>query len=463
MTTKNSMEAILKLDNPAQLLNPMSGGADAEAEALRQRILTTKDELVITGRTYYVSPKGDDKNSGTSPKTAWKTIDAVSNNGSLLRSGDAVLFERGYIYRRTSPLVVKSGVTYGAYGEGEKPALYGSAANYALSCWEPSEKENIWKLSLSTSEGGIVVFNHGVAAGTPKYYGVHELLENGDFHHDFEKGVFYLYLDKGNPANVYDSIEIGTRDNIVTAPGGTVDVTIDNLALLYAGLFAFYADPNTRNIRITNCEMGWIGGCRFMQGKVGLGNAISYWKDTADALVENCWIYQCYDAGITPQGTRETHTYKNLVFRQNLIEFCNYSIECFDRLSTSVWDGLVIEDNIMRFAGYGFMSADKRPDSQVGVAHFVGWGWNYDELPGTGVVIRNNIFDCSARNFVFWYGKTYTSGLEISGNSFYQSASDSGKAMCFAENGQQFATKQAEFETAVCAFDATAKVIKWLE
>ncbi len=451
------------VSNAAQLLNPMSGGADAEAETLRQKILNTKDELVVTGTTYYVSPSGDDNNDGTSPDKAWQTVDGVTINGYLLKSGDAVLFERGYVYRRTTALYVKSGVSYGAYGTGSKPVLYGSAANYALSRWKPSGSKNIWMLSLPTEEAGIIVFDHGVAAGTPKYFGVDELLQNGDFYHDLETGVFYLYLDKGNPAEVYDDIEIGTRETIIAAQKGTADVTIDNLALQYAGMFAFDAQENTRNIRITNCEFGWSGGCRFMQGKVGLGNAISYWKDTADALVGNCWIYQCYDAGITPQGTTEAHTYKDLVFRGNLIEFCNYSIEFFDRVSSSTWDGLVIEDNIMRFAGYGFLPASKRPDSQTGVAHLLGWGWNYDELPGKGVTIRNNIFDCSARNLVYWSGKTYQSGLTVSGNSFYQKTNDDGKAIRFAENGQKLATNQAELEAAVRGFDPTAKVIKWLE
>lgn len=461
MTTKKTIEPILKVENAAHLLNPMSGGADAEAESLRQEILNTKDTLVVTGTTYYVSPSGDDKNNGTSPETAWKTIDGVSSNKELLQPGDAVLFERGYVYRRKAPLYVKNGVSYGAYGEGEKPAIYGSAENYALSSWQQGDQPNVWTLSLSTREAGIVVFDHGAGAGMPKFFGVDELVKNGDFYHDFANAVFYMYLDKGNPADVYESIEIGTRDSIMVTETDAVDVTVDNLTFKYAGLFAFYAAERSRNIRITNCEFGWVGGCRFMKTKVGLGNGISFWMDTADALVENCWIYQCYDAGITPQGVTGA-VYKNLVFRKNLIEFCCYSIETFDRVSTSVWDGLIIEDNVMRFAGYGFLKAEERPDVSPAVAHMVGWNLNYDELPGKGVVIRNNIFDCSACNLVFWHGKTYTSGLDISGNSFYQTANKTGKAMHFAENGQQFATNQEEFETAVRSFDPAPKHIKWL-
>ena len=81
---------------------------------------------------------------------------------------------------------------------------------------------------------------------------------------------------------------------------------------------------------------------------------------------------------------------------------------------------------------------------------------------GKGVTIRNNVFDCSARNLVYWSGKDYTSGLSISGNSFYQKTNDDGKAIRFGKVGQKMATNQAELETAVRIFDPTAKVVKWL-
>jgi len=459
---------IIPTGNIAQLLNPQTGGADAEAEALRQQILNTKDEdLNITGTTYYVSPNGDDFNDGTTPETAWKTIDNVSVNvnGYLLEEGDAVLFERGDVYRRTSPIIAVSGVTCAAYGEGEKPLIYGSATNYAWGMnWQPSLKENVWKIELYTGEAGIIVFNHGEAVGMPHYYGLHELTENGDFYHNMETSTLYLYLDKGYPNVVYRDIEIGTRENVFTLSDETENVTFDNLALRYAGMFTFDVQEFTRNLRFTNLEIGWVGGCRYLDGDVGLGNGIQFWQTTDDALVEHCWIYQVYDAGITPQGISGPVGYTNLVFRKNLIEYCNYSIEVFDRDPGSKWDGLVVEDNILRFAGYGFLLAADRPDNSPAVGHYVGWDYGYDELPGKGITIRNNIFDCTAGNFVYWPGggKTYTSGLTVSGNSFYQKASATGKALDFLNNGPNRATNQAELEEAVKVFDANPKVVKWL-
>ncbi|MDO5580213.1 MAG: hypothetical protein Q4G69_03695 [Planctomycetia bacterium] len=79
--------------------------------------------------TYYVnSESGSDKNKGTAPHTAWKSLKKV--NSTEMKPGDKILFARGGLWRGT--LLPHSGaegnpVYYGAYGEGELPKLYGSA------------------------------------------------------------------------------------------------------------------------------------------------------------------------------------------------------------------------------------------------------------------------------------------------------------------------------------------------
>ena len=65
-------------------------------------------------------------NDGLSPETAWATIDRL--NAQPLQYGDAVFFERGGVWR-AAQVYTKPGVTYSAYGEGNKPGLYGSVEN----------------------------------------------------------------------------------------------------------------------------------------------------------------------------------------------------------------------------------------------------------------------------------------------------------------------------------------------
>ena len=87
---------IIPEGNTAIILNDVKGKSDAQAEAMRDKILNAKDELKITGKTYYISSKnGNDQNDGLSPETAWATADAISMNAWQMQAGDAVLFERG--------------------------------------------------------------------------------------------------------------------------------------------------------------------------------------------------------------------------------------------------------------------------------------------------------------------------------------------------------------------------------
>ena len=82
------------------------------------------------GATYYVSADGSDANGGTSPQSAWATLDKV--NATALRPGDSVSFRRGDIF--SGGLVVgQSGtsrlkVTLNAYGSGDPPVVTGGLA-----------------------------------------------------------------------------------------------------------------------------------------------------------------------------------------------------------------------------------------------------------------------------------------------------------------------------------------------
>ena len=78
---------------------------------------------------YYVdSLNGDDANAGTTPATAWKSLERV--DAAPLVAGDSVLFRRGRVWRgtlRTKPGEEGRPVRYGAYGKGPKPRILSSS------------------------------------------------------------------------------------------------------------------------------------------------------------------------------------------------------------------------------------------------------------------------------------------------------------------------------------------------
>jgi hypothetical protein len=80
------------------------------------------------GATYYVSPSGRDGADGRTPRTAWRTVAKV--NGSPLKPGDNVLFQRGGEWRESlkAPASGEPGnpITFADYGTGAKPKFWGS-------------------------------------------------------------------------------------------------------------------------------------------------------------------------------------------------------------------------------------------------------------------------------------------------------------------------------------------------
>jgi len=73
-------------------------------------------------RAYYVSPTGNDANSGLTPAAALATINRV--NSFTYAAGDSILFQRGGEFYG-GIVVPRSNLYYGAYGSGAKPVISG--------------------------------------------------------------------------------------------------------------------------------------------------------------------------------------------------------------------------------------------------------------------------------------------------------------------------------------------------
>ena len=393
---------------------------------------------------YYISAQsGDDGNDGRTPETAWKTAAPLNaaTAGGTLAAGSYVLFERGGIYRGT--VNVASEVTYTAYGTGPKPVIYGSPENGA----DPSKwtlvAKNVWSYDIGDEDVGTLVFNEGethavkVVIRTDKDTGKTYNLVTGkpfasyadldtDLHfwHDYAndgKGVYqgtgkvYLYSEV-NPGTRFSSIEFNVRRRgfyVATMH----DVTIDNFAVKYLGWHGVGASSCT-NLVVSNCEFGWIGGSIQSDGIYGrdyptrFGNGVEVYGACENYVVTNCYVYQAYDAGLTPQYSLKARDgmtrfdQKNVRFADNVIEKCNYSVEYF--LGTkevpdnpSRIENFVIEDNLMFDAGFGF--CEQRPDR--GVAAHIKGTYAQNRNRATGYVIRNNAF-CNSQDTLVQIGSS---------------------------------------------------------
>jgi len=414
----------------------------------------TEDIYEIKGTKHYIS-----KNQ------------KLENIPTNLQPGDALLFERGGIWRvGGNSLNVPNGVILGAYGVGDKPKFYGSVNNYAKnSLWE-KENANVWKTKIPFGNVGIMVFDHSAALGVKKW-NYKDIKVNYDFYYDYESSYLYFYYNSDIESD-FESIEIGARGDIIILNSNTI---ADNICVKYTGSHGIVLPTGTENVIITNCEVGFIGGsCQFKETR--FGNGIEMQLGAKNILIKDNWVYQCYDAGITFQswsGPKKETFYENIKVLGNLIDFCFYGFEFFT--TTMEKDGVYseirnvnIDDNIFRFSGYAWCY-EQRPDHWMN-SHIRSRMFGYIE-PTYNLSFRNNIFDCSRASIVFWWWHDPENnyihpnphpGVIVDGNSFYQAPLPDGRCMSYYTAELVLADNLPELIKAVLIFDSNPKEVIWL-
>ena len=462
--------------NCSNLSKNLKGYFDDEAEQLRKEILDAKNtekNYKITGQKYYISPDGNDENDGKTPETALRTADGLMNIS--LKKGDAVLFKRDSIFRFTHTLSLMSGVTYGSYGTGDKPKIYGCPLNYANpTLWKPSNKKNVWKVDFAygTTTAGCAVFDHGKEIGYLKEGGVNLLTKNLDFYHNANEGILYLYYDKGNPGKYFKDIEFCPAYTVLYADKDSNDIVIDNLCIKYAGYGAIGTAENCKNFTVTNCEIGYIGGVNPFNN-VRLGNAIGNWNGIDGMYIHHNWIYQTFDTAISPQGDQYSkYDYKNLSYCDNLLEYNGVDFEWFDYYESTVWENIKVEGNICRFTSLGW--GNRLEDNGLrGLEAIIKADTKSQLLKN--VSFKNNTIDCPGRDVIKWLcDEKYLNEFDVENNKLYVNGSyrkyfPVNTSIMYLtipqlSNNSVNALNQTELETAWKYFDkSSTSVVKWFD
>jgi cephalosporin-C deacetylase-like acetyl esterase len=414
------------LAGPKQIFNdpPSTHTVSARASEAMRTAMMAHIEGHLRARTFHVDAvNGDDTRDGLKPETAWRSLAAV-DRASLAR-GDRVLLRRGQTWR--GQLIPRSGdasgvVTYGAYGEGPKPVLLGSVAADRPTDWERIG-EHLWAtppLGAPSSQAnplsvdvGNIIFDHGKSTGV-KRWSEADLHREGDYYDDARTKQVKLRSDD-NPATHYRSIELALRRHIIDQSGRAY-VTYENLDLRYGAAHGI-GGGNTRHITIRGCDLSFIGGGHQFTAESGrpvrYGNGIEFWSDARDCLVEDCRLWEIYDAALTNQGDG-TNVQENIVYRRNVIWNSEYSFEYWNRGSGSVTRNIVFEHNTCVDAGYGW-GHRQRPDPNGRHLMF------YDNAAATtNLVIRHNIFCNATDSILRLSGRDWTAALAMDHNCWYQ-------------------------------------------
>lgn len=374
---------------------------DNFTEQAKNMIRYNADTAPFTGTAYYVANSGNDNADGLTPETAWATYDKL--NSFEFKEGDAVLFNRGDLWRGV--LEARNGVTYSAFGSGPKPKLLAAYNGHTFAQWVKTEHENIWMFDKVLEDIDIpnIVFN-GEKAATKKLK-FEELKQNLDFFYcsdfawvrpdDCEKqpdNHLYLYLDEGNPANVFEELEVCMSKRVINSTRGSHDITYHNLELLYGNSPIWTED--SKNIKISYCIMGWCGGRLWTKAKEGnntrLGGGVCTWHGCENISFDHCYFYQQFDSGVTPQYHWKGDVaaqFINYTATDCIFETTKWTFEWYNTqhtMDTNFFKNIYFGYNICRTGGYGY--SDRNEES----AYVKSWG---HENVCYNFQISHNIFD----------------------------------------------------------------------
>lgn len=368
-------------------------------------------------QTYYVDAvAGSDAADGATPGTAWQSLEKV--NTAKLGPGDSVLFRCGQIWRGS--LKPQSGaagtpVTYGGYGKGAKPALLGSVAANSPADWT-CVGDDIWATAgggaLSVDVGNII-FDEGADTGVKKWSPA-DLKQADDYFYDAQARKVTL-RSEGNPAEGHRSIELALKRHIIDQSNRSY-VTYEGLALRYGAAHGV-GGSSVRGIVVRDCDLSFIGGGHQMTRSDGApvryGNGVEFWSGARDCVVEDCRLWEIYDAALTNQGDG-TNVQEHIVYRRNVIWNCEYSFEYWNRNETSRTSDILFEHNTCVDAGFGW-GHRQRPDRNGRHLMF------YDNSAATsGVVVRYNIFSHATDSLLRLHGRDWTSSLTMDYNCWHQ-------------------------------------------
>ena len=455
-----------------------------EATALVEEIKNSPTNVEVTGTKYYVSSsEGDDNNDGLSPESAWKSVQKV--NDTTFEKGVGIFFKRGDEWRIKDPLNVRSGMTISAYGEGKKPRFIGSVDASGADKWEKTEYENIWKytekiggfeynvgaiifdggrawgIHVSPMDDGCRVDNGTVYNGFETYTiergpfaGAKDLQGNLEFYHEIDRDpsvdTLYLYCREGNPGEVFKSIELVDRGELINILDGdpqdwnkntSTDIMIDNMDM-YAACFGV-GSHNVKNVTVQYCTFRWMGGS--IQGinmfgrnfSTRYGNAIESFGYADGFIMRYNYATQVYDCCWTAQHTGAVR-FNNVQMYKNVADFANTGPEVWIGSGGSVTN-LQIHDNYNRYMGYGF--SHQRPAIE-----------SPHDKKGSGWIGAGGIF----------YGEYVTHlapGSEFYGNDVYNNVN------MFADSGLSQARfvhpKTYNFHDNICILEEGKRFGKW--
>jgi hypothetical protein len=385
------------------------------------------------GRVFYVSPTGDDAATGLTKDRAWKTITHLNAQfaSGVVGGGDSVLFECGQtFYGKIRPPAgaaerAANYLTIGSYPSGgnrRRPTISSYKLLNNASGWRQAD-DTTWTIDLSPPMAGIRHSGYDGAQGGGDNVGflkideaiqgkrvwrLADLVEQWDF---YCANHVLSVKSTDNPTALSGDIRAACDGDCISMENS---LRITGLRLEGGGGHGVRGSASY--VRVDDNEFAELGGSA-LANTTRYGNGFEAWIDSDNILVERNIFHDIYDAALTAQGgpASSTGQWSNITFRNNLVYFCNQSVEFWSDGESERDRGFVncvVECNTCLYAGYGW-SSRVRPDHDTKV-HLLTYGW---ALPAD-ITVRHNIFYDGQTAYRF--SASPTPGLHCTENVIYQ-------------------------------------------
>ncbi|OGF50992.1 MAG: hypothetical protein A2231_06450 [Candidatus Firestonebacteria bacterium RIFOXYA2_FULL_40_8] len=370
-------------------------------------------------RTFYVdASNGNDSNNGTTPESAWKSIEKVNAlqfdikkdkivrgekyTNSFFKPGDAILFKCEEKWKEQL-YILSSGtkdnpVTFGTYGSGSKPIISGAEC-FTSACgvnadWEKI-KDNIYRLKTENDVG--VVTEDGLSlifvSWEPKKNNLVKM-EQGSSLFDYEKKLLYLWTTKGDSPDAH-RIEGGVRKNAIR-PLNSEYFIVKDVEITHTSECGIKTE-NIKHAVFDNLDIHTCGGLWSKGGAFYHGNGITITYDSEDVVIQNSRIHDVYDSAVSPQAFwKKGLTIKDIIIKNNEMYNAPHSVvEITNWADNSRMSNILVENNKIYNGGKGFSSKHQwnKPSGGPGILITIG-----KDRKSTieNILIKNNeIFDCT--------------------------------------------------------------------
>jgi PKD repeat protein len=323
--------------------------------------------------TYYVDcAASNDKGVGTSPETAWQTIDKV--NRSTFKPGDSILFKRGCTWREQLA-VPSSGaagqpITFGAYGSGALPII--DANDVLNAVWTRDvNNANLWWASLASDPNSLIIDgNFGVKKPAASLA--------APYHWAYEKSAARLWLWSPNdPAS--HVFEYGKRPSAAYLNG--------KAHLLFRDLDLRGGTWKTVDVLNSPGDVALDGLTVKSSGRDAI--SANYDGGLMDGLtVKNCTLGPASGSGVWLEEAKNILIASNAIFSIGIDDTLDYTngVQIFG----PTCDNITIQDNHIYSGG--------RIRSEQVATGYHGGGVHLDSVGTDAIVRRNLIHDCAAAN-----------------------------------------------------------------